>query len=131
MRNPVRLAVIAATLACAEPTLAQSGPPFVGKWGVEGPDACKYGVGTDDLKTTFTAKQLEYYGSACRVTSSRRLSKSGDSVHRLKLRCEGEGEKFDNEVILAVLEKTEHRPDLLVHIDTRDWAMITYQRCAE
>lgn len=80
---------------------------------------------------TFTTKQLDYYASSCRVTSSRRLSKSGDSVHRLKLRCEGEGEKFDKEVILALLEKTEQRSDLLAHIDTHDWAVITYQRCAE
>ncbi len=108
--------------------MAQDAPPYVGQWAVEGPDACRDGS-NDDLKVTFTAKQLDYYASTCRVVSSRRLSKSGNNAQRLKLACEGEGVKTSREVILIVLEKTEQRPELLMHIDAADWATLIYQRC--
>lgn len=109
---------------------AQDVPPYVGQWAVEGPDACRDGS-NDDLKVTFTAKQLDYYASACRVVSSRRLSTSGNNAHRLKLSCEGEGLKTSRELILIVLEKTEQRPELLMHIDAASWATLSYQRCSK
>lgn len=107
---------------------AQEATPYAGQWAVEGPYACRDGS-NDDLKVTFTAKQLDYYASACRVVSSRRLSKSGGNAHRLKLQCEGEGQKFAREVIVIVLDKTEQRPDLLLQIDAASWETLTYQRC--
>lgn len=126
----MRVAVVATMLALGLASAsAQSAPPYAGQWAVEGPDAC--GAGNDDLKTTFSAKQFDYYASACRVTSSRRLSASGNHAHRLKLVCEGEGAKSAREVILIVLEKTEPRPELLLHIDAASWETITYQRCGE
>lgn len=109
--------------------VAQEAPPYAGQWAVEGPDACRDGS-NDDLKVTFAAKQFDYYASACRVVSSRRLSKSGDNAHRLKLSCEGEGVKTSRELTLIVLEKTGQRPELLMHIDTADWATLIYQRCS-
>lgn len=124
--------LVAAAMAIGISTAAaQSNPPFVGKWGVEGPDACRDGAGTDDLKATFTTKRFEYYASACRVLSSRRLSRSGETAHRFKLQCEGEGAKTDKEVILVVLEKSEPRPELLLHIDAANWETLTYQRCGD
>ena len=122
------IAVAALMLAgAATGAVAQGAPPFAGQWAVESPDAC--GAGNDDLKVTFTAKQLDYYASACGVVSSRRLSKSGNAAHRLKLSCEGEGAKSSREVILIVLEKTEQRPELLLHIDAATWDTLSYQRC--
>lgn len=126
----IRAALVATILALSLPSaLAQSAPPYAGRWAVEGPDACGDGA-NDDLKVTFMAKQLDYYASACRVVSSRRLSKSGDNAHRLELSCEGEGVKTSRALILIVLEKTEQRPELLMHIDTTDWATLIYQRCS-
>lgn len=117
------------TAAAAVGAVAQGAPPYVGQWAVEGPDACRDGS-NDDLKVTFTAKQFDYYASACRVVSSRRLSKSGDNAHRLKLACEGEGVKTSREVILIVLGKAEARPDLLLQIDAASWETLIYQRCS-
>ena len=126
-----RVALAALIVAAAVTgTMAQGAPPYVGRWAVEGPDACRDGV-NDDLKVNFTAKQLDYYASTCRVVSSRRLAKSGDNAHRLKLACEGEGVKTSREVILIVLEKTEQRPELLMHVDAVDWATLVYQRCSD
>lgn len=123
--------VVASVVAGVSAAAAQSGPPYVGKWGVEGPDACRDGAGADDLKAIFTAKRFEYYASACRVLSSRRLSRSGDTAHRFKLQCEGEGAKTDKEIILVVLEKAEQRQELLLHIDAANWETLTYQRCGD
>ncbi|MDP2411342.1 MAG: hypothetical protein Q8M26_13785 [Pseudolabrys sp.] len=128
-RRGVAGALLAGSLTIAAPAAAQDAPPFVGQWAVEGPGACRTGAGTDDLMLTITAKTLEYYASTCTVLSSRRLSRSGDNVHRLKLRCTGEGETTESERILAVLEKNEQRPDLLLHIDPAGWAVLGYQRC--
>jgi len=128
MKSVVCVVVLITGMSAAA---AQSGPAYVGKWGVEGPDACRDGVGTDDLKATFTAKQFEYYASTCRVLSSRRLSRSGATAHRFKLQCEGEGAKVDKDVILVVLEKTDPRPELLLHIDAASWDTLTYQRCGD
>ncbi|WP_147292579.1 hypothetical protein [Undibacter mobilis] len=108
--------------AAAGGAMGQAAPPYVGQWAVEGPDACRDGS-NDDLKASFSTRQLEYYASTCRVVSSRRLSRSGNAAHRLKLTCEGEG-------ILIVLDKTEQRPDLLMHIDAASWETLSYQRCA-
>jgi hypothetical protein len=116
--------------AAASGVVAQSAPPFAGRWAVEGPDACQDGR-NDDLKVTFTAKRLDYYASACRIVSSRRLSTSGDAAHRVKVACEGEGAKSAREVILIVLEKTEQRPELLLHIDALSWDTLSYQRCSD
>ena len=129
--RPVRLRVFlaAVTAIAGAPVTAQADPPYLGKWAVEGPDACRYGVGTDDLKASFTAKRFEYYASACNVLSSRRLSQSGETAHRFKLQCEGEGTKTAREVILVVIEKSEQRPELLLHIDAASWDTLTYQRC--
>jgi len=132
-----RLAAAALTvvaLGAAAPAAAQDAPPFVGqfvgRWAVEGPRACEQGAGTDDLMLTITARRLEYYASTCNVLSSRRLSRSGNDVHRLKLKCTGEENRTTTgELILAVLEKTDRRPELLVHIDPADWAVRSYQRC--
>jgi len=125
----LRALLVAVAAIAGAPVAAQVDPSFVGKWGVEGPNACQYGVGTDDLKATFTAKRFEYYASACNVLSSRRLSRSGEAAHRFKLQCEGEGAKTARDVILVVLEKSEHRPELLLHIDAVNWDTLTYQRC--
>ncbi|MCW5688286.1 MAG: hypothetical protein KIT76_07060 [Pseudolabrys sp.] len=123
------IALAALMLAVAATgAMAQEAPPYVGQWAVKGPDACRDGS-NDDLKVTFTEKQLDYYASACRVVSSRRLSKSGNAAHRLKLACEGEGVKTSRELILIVLEKTGQRPELLLQIDAADWSTLTYQRC--
>ena len=92
---------------------------------------CLSGWRNDDLKVTFTAKRLDYYASACRIVSSRRLSTSGDAAHRVKVACEGEGAKSAHEVILIVLEKTEQRPELLLHIDALTWDTLSYQRCSD
>ncbi|HWK97330.1 MAG TPA: hypothetical protein VNR39_18080 [Pseudolabrys sp.] len=117
--------LIAAAATCA---MGQDVPPYVGQWAVEGPDACRDGA-NDDLKASFSTKQFEYYASTCRVVSSRRLSKSGNDAHRLKLACEGEGVKVSRDVTLIVLEKTEQRPELMLQIDAATWATLTYQRC--
>jgi hypothetical protein len=122
------LAAIALALGAAQAS-AQAAPPYAGQWAVEGPNACRDGA-DDDLKATFTAHQFNYYASACRVASSRRLSKSGDNAHRLKLQCEGEGQKFAREVIVIVLDKTEQRPELLLQIDAASWETLSYQRCS-
>ena len=128
----VKRAVLAALMVAAAgaAALAQAGPPYVGKWAVEGSDACRDGS-NDDLKATFTVKRLDYYASTCRVVSSRRLSRSGDNAHRLKLACEGEGAKTEREINLIVLEKAEQRPELLLQIDAASWETLTYQRCGD
>lgn len=125
----MRVALAAMVLALITPqALAQGAPPYAGRWAVEGPDACRDGA-NDDLKVTFSARQFDYYASACRVTASRRLSKSGGNAHRLKLQCEGEGQKFARDIIVIMLEETEQRPDLLLQIDAASWETLTYQRC--
>jgi len=131
MTGRLAAAVLAvAALGAAAPAVAQDAPPFIGQWAVEGPRACEQGAGTDDLMLTITARTLEYYASTCSVLSSRRLSRSGNDVHRLKLKCTGEENRTTTgELILAVLEKTERRPELLVHIDPAGWAVRSYQRC--
>jgi hypothetical protein len=118
-----------ATMAFVSGAVAQEAP-YVGQWAVEGPDACRDGS-NDDLKASFSTKQIEYYASTCRVVSSRRLSKSGNDAHRLKLACEGEGAKTTREVILLVLEKAGQRPELMLQIDTASWATLSYQRCGQ
>ena len=123
--------VVAAAIATATPALAAGDPPFVGKWAFEGSDACRPGAGADDLLLTISAKQADYYASSCVILSSRRLSRSGDNAYRLKLRCTGEGVTTNSERIMAVLEKNERRPDLLVHIEPADWAVTSYLRCAD
>lgn len=125
--KPVALAalIVAAAVTGA---MAQGAPHYVGRWAVEGPDACRDGA-NDDLKATFTTRQFEYYASACRVASSRLLSKSGGNAYRFKLQCEGEGQKFAREIIVIVLDKTERRPELLLQIDAASWETLTYQRC--
>lgn len=125
-----RIALALLMAAAATGAMAQGAPPYVGQWAVEGPDACRDGA-NDDLKASFSTKQIEYYASTCRVVSSRRLSKSGNDAHRLKLACEGEGATTGREVILIVLEKTEQRPDLMLQIDAASWATLTYQRCGQ
>lgn len=125
MRTVLVATMLAVGLASAS---AQSAPPYVGQWAVEGPDACRDGS-NDDLKASFSTKEIEYYASTCRVVSSRRLSKPGNDAHRLKLACEGEGAKTSREVILIVLGKSEARPDLLLQIDAASWETLTYQRC--
>lgn len=127
MKRAVLAAFMVATGAFG--AMAQEVPSYVGQWAVEGPDACRDGS-NDDLKASFTTRQIDYYASTCRVVSSRRLSKSGNDAHRLKLSCEGEGVKSSRDVILIVLEKTEQRPELLMHIDAADWATLIYQRCS-
>ena len=111
--------------------MAASNPPFVGKWAFEGSRACQPGAGDTDLELTVTAKTLDYYASSCTILSARPLSRSGDNAYRLKLRCVGEGVTKNSELILAVLDKTEHRADLLVHIEPADWAVTSYQRCPD
>lgn len=125
MRTVLVATMLALGLASAS---AQSAPPYVGQWAVEGPDACRDGA-NDDLKASFTTKEIEYYASTCRIVSSRRLSKPGNAAHRLKLACEGEGVKVSRDVTLIVLEKTEQRPDLMLQIDAANWETLTYQRC--
>ena len=117
-----------AILAFCAPARADD-PPFVGKWAVEGSKACTPQGGDTDLLLTVTTKKLSSYASTCTVLSSRRVSHSGDNAHRFKLRCIGEGETSNSELILVVLEKNELRPDMLVHIDPADWAVISYLRC--
>lgn len=116
--------------AAATGAMAQGAPPYVGQWAVEGPDACRNGA-NDDLKANFSTTTIEYYASTCRVVSSRRLSKSGNDAHRLKLACEGGGAKVSRDVTLIVLEKTGERPDLMLQIDAATWATLTYQRCGQ
>jgi len=115
--------------ALSAPALAASDPPYIGKWAVEGSKACTAQAGDGDLLLTITVKQLNYYASACTVTSSRRLSHSGNDAHRLAMRCTGEGNTTNMDLILVVLEKNEHRPDLLLHINPSDWAVLSYLRC--
>jgi len=128
--NMKRIALSLVVAAAATGALAQDAPPYVGQWAVEGPDACRDGS-NDDLKASFSTTAIEYYASTCRVVSSRRLSKSGNDAHRLKLACEGEGVKVSRDVTLIVLEKTEQRPDLMLQIDAATWATLTYQRCGQ
>ena len=125
-----RIALAALMGLVAASAMAQDAPPYVGQWAVEGPDACRDG-GNDDLKASFSTTAIEYYASTCRVVSSRRLSKSGNDAHRLKLACEGEGVKVSRDVTLIVLEKTGQRPDLMLQIDAATWATLTYQRCGQ
>lgn len=126
MKRAVLAAFMVATGAFG--AMAQEVPSYVGQWAVEGPDACRDGS-NDDLKASFTTRQIDYYASTCRVVSSRRLSKSGNDAHRLKLSCEGEGVKSSRDVTLILLEKTMQRPDLLIQIEATTWATLTYQRC--
>lgn len=126
MKRAVLAAFMVATGAFG--AMAQEVPSYVGQWAVEGPDACRDGS-NDDLKASFTTRQVDYYASTCRVVSSRRLSKSGNDAHRLKLSCEGEGVKSSRDVTLILLEKTRQRPDLLIQIEATTWATLTYQRC--
>lgn len=116
-------------LALATPGQAADVSPFSGRWAVEGSKACTPQAGDDDLLLTITAKRLSYYASSCDVISSRRLSRSGDNARRFKLRCTGEGQTSNKELVLAVLEKNELRPDMLVHIEPASWALISYLRC--
>jgi hypothetical protein len=120
----------AAVLAFAPSAMAAGNPPFVGKWAFEGSRACQPGAGDNDLALTVTAKTVEYYASSCTILSTRRLSRSGGNVHRFKLRCSGEGVVQDRELVLAVLEKTGQRADLLIHIEPAEWAVTSYQRCS-
>jgi hypothetical protein len=121
-----------ATLLCASaPALAQTQWPLVGTWAWDAPKACEKGRGADDLFLTITDKKVSYYASECTILSKRRLAKSGDTSYRLKLRCTGEGQTSQSELILGVIEKTDERPELLVHIDPADWSMRGYRRCSE
>jgi hypothetical protein len=122
---------LAAVLAFGAPGQAANDPPFAGKWAVEGSKACTPQAGDNDLLLTVTAKRLSYYASTCDVISSRRVSRSGDNVHRFKLRCTGEGQTSNTELILVVLEKNELRPDMLLHIEPAGWAVLSYLRCPD
>jgi hypothetical protein len=59
------------------------------------------------------------------------VSRSGDNAHRFKLRCTGEGQTTNSELILVVLEKNELRPDMLLHIEPAGWAVLSYLRCPD
>lgn len=119
-------------LAFASPAVAANDPPYVGHWAVEGSRACEPQGADADLALTVTTKAIDYYASSCAILSTRRLARSGNNVHRLKLRCTGEGGVIANsELILAVLEKTEQRADLMVHIEPVAWDVRSYQRCSK
>ena len=123
---------VLAAVSFATAAHAAGNPSFAGKWAFEGSRACQPGGGDADLAMTVTAKAIEYYASSCVVLSSRRLSRSGDNVHRLKLSCTGEDNVVKNsELILAVLEKTGQRAELLIHIEPVEWAVTSYQRCSD
>lgn len=124
-----RLAAIGFAVVLALGAQAADDPAYVGKWAVEGSKACTPEIGDNDLLLTVTAKKLSYYASTCDVISSRRLSRSGDNAHRFKLRCTGEGQTSNTELILVVLEKNELRPDMLLHIEPAGWAVLSYLRC--
>jgi hypothetical protein len=123
--------VVGASLLSGASALAQDKWPFVGKWAVDAPKACEPGSGPSDLFLTITDKKLSYYASECVILSKRRIAKSGDAAYRLKLRCTGESQTSQSELILGLLEKTEERPELLVHIDPVAWSMTGYRRCSE
>jgi len=122
---------LAAVLALGAPAQAANAPPFVGKWAVEGSKACTPDVGDNDLLLTVTPRKLSYYARACDVISSRRIARSGDNAHRFKLRCTGEGQTTNSELILVVMEKNELRSDMLLHIDPASWAVLGYLRCPD
>lgn len=122
--------ISAAFLAFVSPAIAANDPPYVGNWAVEGSRACTAQGGDDDLALKITTKAIDYYASSCAILSSRRLARSGNNAHRFKLKCTGEGGVITNsELILAVLEKTETRADLMIHIEPAAWDVRSYQRC--
>ncbi|MDB5599691.1 MAG: hypothetical protein JWN71_1735 [Xanthobacteraceae bacterium] len=123
--------VVSASLLSGTSAFAQTKWPFVGKWALDAPKACEPGSGPSDLFLTITDKKLSYYASECVILSKRRIAKSGDDAYRLKLRCTGEGQTSQSELILGLLEKTEERSELLVHIDPVAWSMTGYRRCSE
>lgn len=126
--------IIAAALLLsfgAVPALAQTKWPLTGTWAWDAPKACEKGQGADDLFLTVTDKTIAYYASECTIRSKRLLAKTSATSFRVKLRCTGEGETRSSELILGVIEKTDERPELLVHIDVQDGSMRGYRRCSE
>jgi hypothetical protein len=129
----MRRSVVAACCVLLGGTLAhaQDKWPLIGTWAWDAPKACEKGRGADDLFVTITDKKISYYASECTILSRRPLTKASATSFRVKLRCTGEGETSNSELILGVIEKTEERPELLVHIDTGDGSMRGYRRCSE
>lgn len=110
---------------------AQAKWSLTGTWAWDAPKACEKGRGADDLFVTITDNKISYYASDCTILSRRPLTKSSATSFRVKLRCSGEDETSTSELILGVIEKTDERPELLVHIDTGDGSMRGYRRCSE
>ena len=112
---------VALLLMAATPALAAE--PFEGSWAYD----CTIPAG-DLVPTVIKDGRIIYYESECDIDSVTAIG-TDDQAWKVTASCQGEGETWDRNMMLAVERGNEGEPVQLIEIDLDEGYVIANDRC--
>ena len=119
----MRKLTTAAALVVAIASPAFAAEPYEGSWAYD----CTIAAG-DLVPTVIKDGRIIYYESECDIDSVTPIG-TGDQAWKVTASCQGEGETWDRNMMLAVEQGNEGEPVQLIEIDLDEGYVIANDRC--
>lgn len=116
--------ILAAVLVAATAQAA----PLDGRWGLD-PQVCT-AVDGDFVPVVIKGDDILYYESECTVTEWKAIG-DANAAWKATMSCAGEGEEWETETILALIEDGEGNPSHHVQLNTEMGRADLYYYCGE